>query len=239
MFAVQADGADIMTIEGLAKDGKLPPHPGRASGRSIGLQCGFCTPGMIMTRPTSSSSGNEAERDRDPPLPRGQPLSLHRVPQHRQGDPVRGGEDGHRTGRRGHGTGEALRLEHQAARGPPDDHRRGASTPTTSSCLVRRTRRSSGAPTPTRVCGGWISPGPSACRGGGGVHRPGHGGGRRGPAAVRLAASRHQDPRVPRGRHGQGQLRGARGGGRHRRERPTPPGTAPSRSSSTTTCCPR
>ena len=48
LFAVQADGADIMTIEGLAKDGKLHPIQ-EAFWEKHGLQCGFCTPGMIMT----------------------------------------------------------------------------------------------------------------------------------------------------------------------------------------------
>ena len=48
MFAVQADGAEVTTIEGLAKDGKL--HPVQEAFReNHGLQCGFCTPGMIMT----------------------------------------------------------------------------------------------------------------------------------------------------------------------------------------------
>jgi carbon-monoxide dehydrogenase small subunit len=48
MFAVQADGAGILTIEGLAKDGKL--HPVQAAFQEHhGLQCGFCTPGMVMT----------------------------------------------------------------------------------------------------------------------------------------------------------------------------------------------
>jgi carbon-monoxide dehydrogenase small subunit len=48
MFAVQAQGADVTTIEGLAKDGKL--HPVQEAFReNHGLQCGFCTPGMIMT----------------------------------------------------------------------------------------------------------------------------------------------------------------------------------------------
>jgi carbon-monoxide dehydrogenase small subunit len=48
MFAAQAEGAQVTTIEGLAKDGKL--HPVQESFREHhGLQCGFCTPGMIMT----------------------------------------------------------------------------------------------------------------------------------------------------------------------------------------------
>ena len=48
VFAVQASGADVMTIEGVAKNGKL--HPVQEAFRDHhGLQCGFCTPGMIMT----------------------------------------------------------------------------------------------------------------------------------------------------------------------------------------------
>ncbi len=48
MFAVQADGAEIMTVEGLAKDGELHPVQ-KAFWEHHGLQCGFCTPGMLMT----------------------------------------------------------------------------------------------------------------------------------------------------------------------------------------------
>lgn len=47
-LAVQADGADIMTIEGLATDGNLHPVQ-EAFWDKHGLQCGFCTAGMIMT----------------------------------------------------------------------------------------------------------------------------------------------------------------------------------------------
>jgi len=47
MFAVQADGAQIMTIEGLAKDGKLHPIQ-EGFWEMHGLQCGYCTPGMVM-----------------------------------------------------------------------------------------------------------------------------------------------------------------------------------------------
>jgi len=47
VLAVQADGAEVTTIEGLAKDGRL--HPVQEAFREChGLQCGFCTPGMIM-----------------------------------------------------------------------------------------------------------------------------------------------------------------------------------------------
>jgi len=48
MFAVQADGAKITTIEGLAYDGQLHGMQ-EAFWNEHALQCGFCTPGMIMT----------------------------------------------------------------------------------------------------------------------------------------------------------------------------------------------
>jgi aerobic carbon-monoxide dehydrogenase small subunit len=48
MFAVQARGKEIMTVEGLAQNGTL--HPIQESFMSEhGLQCGYCTPGMLMT----------------------------------------------------------------------------------------------------------------------------------------------------------------------------------------------
>lgn len=47
MFAVQANGAEILTIEGLEKEGELHPIQ-KAFWENQGLQCGFCTPGMIM-----------------------------------------------------------------------------------------------------------------------------------------------------------------------------------------------
>jgi carbon-monoxide dehydrogenase small subunit len=48
MLAVQADGREIATIEGLANGGEL--HPMQAAFREHhGLQCGFCTPGMVMS----------------------------------------------------------------------------------------------------------------------------------------------------------------------------------------------
>jgi carbon-monoxide dehydrogenase small subunit len=48
MLAVESDGGEVVTIEGLAKDGAL--HPMQAAFREHhGLQCGFCTPGMVMS----------------------------------------------------------------------------------------------------------------------------------------------------------------------------------------------
>jgi aerobic carbon-monoxide dehydrogenase small subunit len=48
MFAVQADGREILTVEGLAAGGKLHPLQ-QAFWDQHGLQCGYCTPGMLMT----------------------------------------------------------------------------------------------------------------------------------------------------------------------------------------------
>jgi carbon-monoxide dehydrogenase small subunit len=48
MFAVQADGRQLTTVEGLAKDGQLHPLQ-QAFWDEHGLQCGFCTPGFLMT----------------------------------------------------------------------------------------------------------------------------------------------------------------------------------------------
>ncbi len=48
MLAVQADGADLLTVEGLARDGALHPLQ-QAFWEHHGVQCGFCTPGMLLT----------------------------------------------------------------------------------------------------------------------------------------------------------------------------------------------
>ena len=47
-FAVQADGGELLTVEGLMKDGKLHPLQ-EGFKEEHGLQCGFCTPGMLMS----------------------------------------------------------------------------------------------------------------------------------------------------------------------------------------------
>src|SRR3989440_2675553 len=48
MFAVQADGAEITTVEGLEQDGQLHPIQ-KAFGDAYGLQCGYCTPGLMLS----------------------------------------------------------------------------------------------------------------------------------------------------------------------------------------------
>ena len=63
MFAVQADGHAVTTIEGLAKDGQLHPVQ-EGFWEKHGLQCGYCTPGMILAACqllTDNSNPSEAE----------------------------------------------------------------------------------------------------------------------------------------------------------------------------------
>ena len=62
LFAAQMDGSNVTTIEGLAKDGTL--HPVQEAFREHhGLQCGFCTPGMIMTAVDMIGRGAATGRD--------------------------------------------------------------------------------------------------------------------------------------------------------------------------------
>jgi carbon-monoxide dehydrogenase small subunit len=64
MLAVQADGADVTTIEGLASpDGTLHPMQ-QAFMEHHGLQCGYCTPGMVMAA-VSLLKENPAPTERD------------------------------------------------------------------------------------------------------------------------------------------------------------------------------
>lgn len=62
MFAVQADGAEVTTIEGLATDGKLHPLQ-QGFWEEHGLQCGFCTPGMILAAAQLLSRNPHPSRD--------------------------------------------------------------------------------------------------------------------------------------------------------------------------------
>ena len=64
LLAVQANGAEVTTIEGLGRDGELHPMQ-RAFREQHGLQCGYCTPGMIMMAIglVESHEGELTERD--------------------------------------------------------------------------------------------------------------------------------------------------------------------------------
>lgn len=63
MLAVQADGSQVTTIEGLAANGEL--HPMQAAFKEHhGLQCGFCTPGMVMSAvDLAKNKPNPSEQD--------------------------------------------------------------------------------------------------------------------------------------------------------------------------------
>ena len=63
VFAVQADGSKVTTIEGMAQNGEMHPLQ-TAFQENHGLQCGYCTPGMIISASdllSKNSSPNEAE----------------------------------------------------------------------------------------------------------------------------------------------------------------------------------
>jgi carbon-monoxide dehydrogenase small subunit len=62
MLAVQADGADVTTIEGLASNGELHPVQ-EGFWERHGLQCGFCTPGMIMQAAYLLSQDDDPDED--------------------------------------------------------------------------------------------------------------------------------------------------------------------------------
>lgn len=63
MFAVQADGAEVTTVEGIGQPGNLHPVQ-EAFWEMHGLQCGFCTPGMIMaTADLLSHNPNPSEHE--------------------------------------------------------------------------------------------------------------------------------------------------------------------------------
>ncbi len=63
VFAVQADGAEVTTVEGLARNGQLHPIQ-KAFGDCYGLQCGYCTPGLLMsTSQLLASNPDPSEKD--------------------------------------------------------------------------------------------------------------------------------------------------------------------------------
>ena len=86
MFAVQAEGKPIRTVEGLADGDTLHPLQ-QAFMEHHGLQCGFCTPGFLML--DGRRAGARAGHQRRRPARRAvvEPLPLHRLPEHHQGGP--------------------------------------------------------------------------------------------------------------------------------------------------------
>ena len=85
MLAVQADGASITTVEGLAgDDGEHTPLQ-RAFHEHHALQCGYCTPGMLMSATALLEQNPRPTRARGQGRPPGQHLPLHGLLEHRRG----------------------------------------------------------------------------------------------------------------------------------------------------------
>ena len=91
----------VTTIEGLAatagKKGSLHPMQ-EAFHSNHGLQCGFCTPGMVMSAVDFAQRNPAPTEARRAALARGQHLPLHRLPEHRHRRPCRDGRDARRRG---------------------------------------------------------------------------------------------------------------------------------------------
>ena len=77
MFAAQADGHEILTVEGLAEGGKLHALQ-QGFWDQHGLQCGFCTPGMLLTSYVLAET--ERRRRAKPTFARGLPATCAGAP---------------------------------------------------------------------------------------------------------------------------------------------------------------
>ena len=100
MLAAQADGREVTTIEAMADGDTMHPLQD-AFHRNHGLQCGYCTPGMIMAAASYLKENPDADRGGRPRVAGGQPLPLHRLPEHREVDPRRRRLHERREGMRG------------------------------------------------------------------------------------------------------------------------------------------
>ena len=84
MLAVQADGHEVTTVEGLAGPSGL--HPIQEGFKDEhGLQCGFCTPGMMLAAKALLAENPDPTEDEVRFGALGQPVPLHRLPEHREG----------------------------------------------------------------------------------------------------------------------------------------------------------
>src|SRR5205823_4866477 len=86
IFAVQADGAEITTVEGLESAGQLHPIQ-KAFGDAYGLQCGYCTPGLMLSA-SQLLSRNKQPSEKDMQSHRWEHLPLHGISERAQSDPV-------------------------------------------------------------------------------------------------------------------------------------------------------
>ena len=92
VLAMQADGADVVSIEGIGTPEKLHPVQ-QAFHEKHGLQCGFCTPGMVMNSVDLLQKNPSPDRAGRAPLAGRQPVPLHRLSQHRRGRAARRRDD--------------------------------------------------------------------------------------------------------------------------------------------------
>ena len=83
MLAVQADGAEVVTIEGLTESGEIADLQETFVTRNA-LQCGYCTPGMLMTAAELLRARPARQPRGDPRVPVGQLLPLHRLSRDRR-----------------------------------------------------------------------------------------------------------------------------------------------------------
>ena len=83
MLAVQCDGATVETIEGLSDSGEIADLQAAFAERNA-LQCGYCTPGMLVAAQDLLKRRRRAEPRGDPRAPFRQLLPLHRLPRHRR-----------------------------------------------------------------------------------------------------------------------------------------------------------
>ena len=89
-LALQTQGREITTVEGLARGEDL--HPLQAAFLEHGgVQCGFCTPGMLISAVALLHAIPQSVRGRGPDRALRQPLSVHRLRRHRQGRTSGGG----------------------------------------------------------------------------------------------------------------------------------------------------
>ena len=89
VLAPQADGAEIVTIEGLTVDGTMSLLQQQFVEKGA-VQCGFCSPGMIMTAKALLDDDPASRRGRRAGGPLGQPLPLHRLREDRRRGAVHG-----------------------------------------------------------------------------------------------------------------------------------------------------
>ena len=87
ILAAMASGHEVRTVEGLEQNGELDPIQ---QGFMIehGLQCGFCTPGMMLTAQLAPGRQSASDGRRDPRSDLRQPVSLHGIREHRARGPL-------------------------------------------------------------------------------------------------------------------------------------------------------